>query len=76
MRPRFLINMPVLKGSGQTHIVCTRKSAKGLIPNSEKRCFHAPGAHLNALVRWDFILVDSICGDLDFEEGGSPIGMD
>ena len=62
----FLINMPVLKG---------------LIPDSEKRRFHTLGlhkpiAHLNAIVRSDFILVDNICGDLDFEEGGNPVEMD
>ena len=81
MRPGFLINMPVLKGHGQTLITCALKNAKGLIPNSEKRRFHALGlhapiAHLNALIHWDFILVDNICGDLDFEEGGNPVEMD
>ena len=81
MRPGFLINMPVLKGHGQTLITCALKNAKGLIPNSEKRRFHALGlhapiAHLNALIHWEFILVDNICGDLDFEEGGNPVEMD
>ena len=45
MRPGFLINMPVLKGHGQTLITCALKNAKGLIPNSEKRRFHALGLH-------------------------------
>ena len=31
--------------------------------------------HLNTVARNDFILVDNICGDLDFEEGGNPVVM-
>ena len=50
---------------------------KGLIPNQEKRHFHALGlhkpiAHLNEGLHQDFIVVDHICGDLDFEDGGNP----
>lgn len=76
----FLINMPVLKGHCQTTITCALKNNKGLIPNSEKRKFHTMGlhkpiAHLATVVRNDFILVDNICGDLDFEEGGNPVTM-
>ena len=76
----FVINMPVLKGHAQTHITCALKNNKGVIPNSEKRRFHALGLHepiarLNTIVRNDFILVDNICGDLDFEEGGNPVTM-
>ena len=53
---------------------------KGLIPNTEKRRFHALGlhkpiAHLNMGIRQDFIVVDNICGDLDFEDGGNPVVM-
>ena len=53
---------------------------KGLIPNSEKRRFHSLGlhkpiAHLNMGIRQDFIVVDNICGDLDFEDGGNPVVM-
>lgn len=49
----FLINVPVLKGHCQTKITCALKNMKGLIPNTEKRHFHAMGlhepiAHLNA----------------------------
>ena len=49
----FLINVPVLKGHCQTKITCALKNMKGLIPNTEKRRFHAMGlhkpiAHLNA----------------------------
>ena len=74
----FLINVPVLKGHCQTKITCALKNMKGLIPNSEKRRFHAIGlhkpiAHLGAGIRQDFIVVDHICGDLDFEEGGNPV---
>lgn len=74
----FLINVPVWKGHCQTKITCALKNMKGLIPNSEKRRFHALGlhrpiAHLNRGIRQDFIVVDHICGDLDFEDGGNPV---
>ena len=74
----FLINVPVLKGHCQTHITCALKNMKGLIPNTEKRRFHTMGlhkpiAHLNTGIRQDFIVIDHICGDLSFEEGGSPV---
>ncbi len=74
----FLINVPVLKGHCQTKITCALKNSKGLIPNSEKRRFHTMGlhkpiAHLGVGIPQDFIVVDHICGDLDFEEGGNPI---
>ncbi|MCI8505945.1 MAG: DUF362 domain-containing protein [Lachnospiraceae bacterium] len=77
----FMINVPVLKGHCQTNITCALKNNKGVIPNSEKRRFHTLGlhkpiAHLNTVVKNDFILVDNICGDLDFEEGGNPVPMD
>lgn len=74
----FLINVPVMKGHCQTKITCALKNMKGLIPNSEKRRFHALGlhkpiAHLNAGIHQDFIVVDNICGDWDFEDGGNPV---
>lgn len=74
----FLINVPVLKGHCQTKITCALKNMKGLIPNKEKRRFHAMGlhkpiAHLNKGIHQDFIVVDHICGDLDFEDGGNPV---
>lgn len=74
----FLINVPVLKGHCQTNITCALKNMKGLIPNTEKRRFHTMGlhkpiAHLNAGIHQDFIVIDHICGDLSFEEGGSPV---
>ena len=76
----YMINMPVLKGHCQTTVTCALKNNKGVIPNSEKRRFHTLGlhkpiAHLNTIARNDFILVDNICGDLDFEEGGNPVVM-
>lgn len=76
----FLINVPVLKGHCQTKITCALKNMKGLIPNTEKRRFHSLGlhepiAHLNAGLHQDFIVVDHICGDLDFEDGGNPVVM-
>jgi uncharacterized protein (DUF362 family) len=74
----FMINLPVMKGHCQTLVTCALKNNKGVIPNSEKRRFHTIGlhrpiAHLNTVVKNDFILVDGICGDPDFEEGGSPV---
>lgn len=74
----FLINVPVLKGHCQTKITCALKNMKGLIPNSEKRRFHSMGlhkpiAHLGVGIHQDFIVVDHICGDLDFEDGGNPV---
>ena len=77
----FLINVPVIKGHCQTRVTCALKNLKGLkglLPNSEKSRFHRMGlhkpiAHLQAGIHQDFIVVDHICGDLDFEEGGNPV---
>ena len=74
----FLINVPVIKGHCQTRMTCALKNLKGLLPNSEKSRFHRMGlhkpiAHLQAGIHQDFIVVDHICGDLDFEEGGNPV---
>ncbi|MDO4634129.1 MAG: DUF362 domain-containing protein [Eubacteriales bacterium] len=74
----FLINVPVMKGHCQTKMTCALKNMKGLLPNREKRHFHAMGlhkpiAHLSAGLHQDFIVVDHICGDLDFEDGGNPV---
>jgi uncharacterized protein (DUF362 family) len=74
----FMINLPVMKGHCQTLLTCALKNNKGIIPNREKRRFHSLGlhkpiAHLNTVVKNDFILVDGICGDMDFEEGGNPV---
>ncbi|MDR0584873.1 MAG: DUF362 domain-containing protein [Treponema sp.] len=74
----FMINLPVMKGHCQTRLTCALKNNKGIIPDREKRRFHSLGltrpiAHLNTAVRNDFIVVDGICGDLDFEEGGNPV---
>ena len=76
----FMINVPVMKGHCQTRITCALKNMKGLIPNGEKRRFHTLGlhrpiAHLGVGIRQDFILVDGICGDLSFEDGGNPTVM-
>lgn len=76
----FMINVPVMKGHCQTHITCALKNMKGLLPNKEKRRFHSMGlhrpiAHLAKGIRQDFILADSICGDLNFEDGGNPTVM-
>jgi len=74
----FLINVPVLKAHCQTLLTCCMKNLKGCIPDSEKRRFHTLGIHkpvaaLNALVKTGYCVVDGICGDLSFEEGGNPV---
>lgn len=74
----FLINVPVLKGHCQTGLTCCMKNLKGCIPDKEKRRFHSLGLHkpiatLNTLLRPGYCVVDGICGDLNFEEGGTPV---
>jgi uncharacterized protein (DUF362 family) len=74
----FLINVPVLKAHCQTRLTCCMKNLKGCIPDREKRRFHTLGLHkpiaaLNALMKTGYCVVDGICGDLSFEEGGSPV---
>lgn len=74
----YLINVPVLKGHCQTGMTCCLKNLKGCIPDSEKRRFHTLGLHkpiaaLNAVLRPALHIVDSVCGDLSFEEGGNPV---
>ena len=74
----YLINVPVLKGHCQTDLTCCLKNLKGCIPDSEKRRFHTMGLHkpiavLNTVLRPDLHIIDSVCGDLSFEEGGNPV---
>jgi len=74
----FLINVPVLKAHSQTRLTCCMKNLKGCMPQSEMRRFHALGLHkpiaaLNALLKTGYCVVDGICGDLSFEEGGTPV---
>jgi len=74
----FLINVPVLKAHCQTRLTCCLKNLKGCIPDGEKRRFHTLGIHkpvavLNKLIKTGYNVVDGICGDLSFEEGGNPI---
>lgn len=74
----YLIDLPVLKGHCQTRITCALKNLKGCIPDSEKRRFHTEGlfkpiAALASALIPDLVIVDSICGDLYFEEGGNPV---
>jgi uncharacterized protein (DUF362 family) len=74
----FMINLPLMKGHCMTHLTCALKNNKGIIPDREKRRFHTIGlhkpiAHLNTAARNDFILVDCICPDPDFENGGNPL---
>ena len=75
-----LINLPVLKGHCQTVMTCALKNLKGCIPDSEKRRFHSIGLHrpiaaLNLTIRPDLVIIDALCGDLSFEEGGNPLEM-
>lgn len=74
----FLINIPVLKAHCQTNLTCNMKNLKGVISDKEKRHFHTLGLHkpiaaLNKVVKTHFCVVDGICGDLTFEEGGNPV---
>lgn len=74
----LLVDLPVLKGHCQTRMTCALKNLKGCIPDREKRRFHALGltkpiAALGAALRPGLVVVDSICGDLSFEEGGTPV---
>ena len=77
----FLLNVPVLKAHCQTRLTCCMKNLKGCIPESEMRRFHALGLHgpiaaLAALLPVHYNVIDGICGDLSFEEGGSPVEAD
>ena len=74
----LLVDLPVLKGHCQTRMTCALKNLKGCIPDGEKRRFHTLGltrpiAALGAALRPRLVVVDSICGDLNFEEGGTPV---
>ena len=74
----YLIDLPVLKGHCQTAMTCALKNLKGCIPDHEKRRFHSDGLFepigaLSAALKPSLIIVDSICGDLNFEEGGNPV---
>lgn len=74
----YLINVPVLKGHCQTGMTCCLKNLKGCIPDSEKRAYHTMGLHkpiaaLNTVLRPALHIIDSVCGDPTFEEGGNPV---
>lgn len=74
----FLVNLPVLKGHCQTRMTCALKNMKGCIPDAEKRRFHRDGldeciAALATAIVPSVTVVDGLCGDLDFEEGGNPV---
>ena len=78
LKAGLLVDLPVLKGHCQTRMTCALKNLKGCIPDAEKRRFHALGltkpiAALGAVLRPGLVVVDSICGDLCFEEGGTPV---
>ncbi len=74
----YLIDLPVLKGHCQTAMTCALKNLKGCIPDQEKRRFHTEGltkpiAALASALKPSLVIVDSICGDLYFEDGGNPV---
>ena len=74
----LLINVPVLKGHCQTTLTCCLKNMKGCIPDSEKRRYHNIGLHkpvavLNTILKPAVHIIDGICGDPTFEEGGKPV---
>jgi len=74
----YLINVPVLKGHCQTDMTCCLKNMKGWIPDGEKRRYHTMGLHkpiaaLNTILKPQLHIIDNICGDLTFEEGGNPV---
>lgn len=74
----FLISLPVLKGHCQTAMTCALKNMKGCLSDRSKRQFHSLGLHkpiaaLNKVRCADLVIVDSLNGDLDFEEGGTPV---
>lgn len=75
-----LINIPVLKAHCQTQLTCALKNLKGCIPDREKRKFHNTDLHtniaiLNTVLKPDLHVVDSMYGDLTFEEGGNPVNL-
>jgi uncharacterized protein (DUF362 family) len=72
-----LINLPLVKGHGQTRMTCALKNLKGCIPDAEKRRYHTLGVHkpvayLNTIIKQAFALVDGLNPDPFWEEGGSP----
>lgn len=76
----YLINLPVLKAHCQTKLTCALKNLKGCIPDHEKRRFHQLGLHrpiaqLASVLPVSLTIVDALCGDLSFEEGGNPTPM-
>ena len=78
MNSGFLINVPVLKAHCQARLTCCMKNLKGCIPDAEKRRFHTLGIHkpvaaLNMIVKTGYCVIDGVCGDLSFEEGGNPV---
>ena len=57
------------------------KNLKGCLSDKSKRDFHrlgldTPIAVLNSILHPGLTISDSICGDLDFEEGGNPVETD
>lgn len=76
-----LLDLPVLKAHCQTGLTCALKNLKGCVPDREKRRFHALGLHrpiacLAKALPVSLVVVDAVCGDLVFEEGGHPAPMD
>lgn len=77
----YIINLPLIKGHCQTNVTCALKNLKGLIPDSEKRRFHALGlskpiAYLNKMIYPSLTIADGTYADRSFEEGGNPVAGD
>ena len=75
----YLINVPVLKADSRIGINASLANMFGCVPNSEKKRFksdpHIPVSCINSILKSDLIIVDSIIGDLKYEEGGAPVNM-
>lgn len=74
----YIINVPVLKCHSQTVLSMGMKNLKGLIPDFEKRKFHANGLHkcivdLNTMIKPVLTILDCRLVDLNYEFGGNPI---
>ncbi len=76
----YIVNLPLIKGHCQTGMTCALKNMKGLIPDREKRRFHAMGLHkpiayLNRMITPSLTIADGTCTDPGFEEGGRPVHL-
>jgi uncharacterized protein (DUF362 family) len=76
----FIINVPVLKAHSETILSMGMKNLKGLIPDFEKKKFHATDLHkslvdLNSLIKPVLTIIDCRLVDIRHEFGGNPIKL-